>query len=375
MPLSSPRAGLLTASDRSSPDGGEARAATAGELLSRLAMAAPLGEPQRAWGLEIAGYLYLGGLGAGAFALGVILQWFGLRPDPQYVSPIGAWVWDWSQALLLWGPLITALGASLLIFHLGKNWFLFWTAGNNPRTSWMARGFGILLGFVLLGFVILLLAVFVPTWTSHHEVVWRALQALGVAVALGTAVYTGILLQSMSYIPAWSAPLLLSHKLPLLPFLFTASALSTGAMGIIAGVGIFRFVAGEAAATDQVSQTLELLELGLLAVEASLLVLYVRNLRHGKPEGMLSARMLLSGSWRYGFWGGVVGAALALPFLLDVANLGFDSSILALAGAASVLIGGFVLRLAILGVGIKETPPLLKLSEWRAEHPAVGLGR
>jgi len=373
--VGSPLAGLPTASERSPGGREEPKAALAEELLFRLASKAPLAEPQRAWGLEIAGYLYFGGLGAGAFALGIILQWFGLRPEPQYISPIGGWVWDWSEALLLWGPLITAMGASLLIFHLGRNWFLFWTAGNNPRTSWMARGFGILLGFVLLGFVILLLAVFAPAWTDHHQIVWRALQGLGVVVALGTAVYTGILLQSMSYIPAWSAPLLLSRKLPLLPFLFTASALSTGAMGIIVGVGVYHFVVAGHAAADQASHVLEVVELGLLVVEASLLALYIRNLRRGKPEGMLSARMLLSGPWRYGFWGGIVGAALALPFLADVANLGIGSPILALAGAASVLVGGFILRVAILGIGIKELPPLYKLSEWRAQHPAVELGR
>jgi len=371
VPVGSPCAGLPTSSQRMPEvERTEPNSALARELLARVTVKPAVAEPQRSWEMLIAGYLYLGGLGAGAFALAVICEWLGLGLAPQYVSPLGAWRWDWSQALLLWGPLVTAIGASLLIFHLGRNWFRFWTAGNNPRTSWMARGFSILLGFVLLGFVVFLLAVFAPAWTGDHQVVWHVLQALGVLLALGTAIYTGILVQSMGYIPAWSTPLLPSRKLPLLPFLFTVSALSTGAMGVIVGAAIYRFVAGEAAAAGLV-HTLEITELGLLVVEAALLALYIRNLRLGKPEGQLSARMLLSGSWRYGFWGGVVGAALALPFLIDAVNLGLDSVVLALVAATSVLLGGFLLRLAILSVGIKETPPLYKLSQWRAAHPSV----
>ena len=78
--------------------------------------------------------------------------------------------------------------------------------------------------------------------------------------------------------------------------------------------------------------------------------------------------MLLSGSWRLRFWVGIVCAALVWPFVLDAVNLGVASDALGLAAAATVLIAGFVLRLGVLAIGIKERPPLYALSTWRAER-------
>jgi polysulfide reductase chain C len=333
------------------------------DLVSRISAEPRVAEPQDSWELAIAGYLYLGGLGAGAFIMAIVAGWLGLGLTPAYVHPIGDWAWDWSKALVLWGPFLTALGASLLVFHLGKNWFLGFTACFNPRTSWLARGFIILATFIVVGCAVALVSVFAPHWPARLGILWTALEALGVLFALGTAIYTGILLQSMRFIPAWNSPFL--------PFLFLASALSTGAMGVIMGAMIYRFAAADPRSAHQLARALEVIEPVLIVVEASLLVLYLRRLRKGKPEGQLSAQMWLSGRWRLGFWGGIVGLALALPFLLDAVNLGLRSDGLAMAASSSVLIGGFLLRCGVLAIGVKETPPLYKLSKWRVAHPAV----
>jgi polysulfide reductase chain C len=333
------------------------------ELLKRLSAKPVLAQPQDSWGLLIAGYLYLGGLGAGAFIMATLGDWLGLGLAPTFLGPIGGWAWDWSKALVLWGPSATAFGAALLVFHLGRNWFLAWTACFNIRTSWMARGFIILATFIVVGCLVAMVAVFGPFWPERLLVLWRIAQAIGVAFAFGTAIYTGILLQSIKFIPAWNSPFL--------PFLFLASALSTGAMGVIMGAMGYRFIVTEPASAHELARSLEYIEPGLIVIEAALLTLYVRHLRRGKPEGLLSSRMWLSGSWRYGFWGGIVGLALALPFALDVVNLGVRSDVLAIVTAASVLFGGFLLRCGILGIAVKETPPLYKLSMWRALRPAI----
>ena len=330
------------------------------DILSRVNLNARATEPQDSWGWQIAGYLYLGGLGAGAFAVAVVLDWCGFTPHASSGGATSGWAWDWPQLLLYWGPLVTASGASLLIFHLGKNWHLFFTASRNPRTSWLARGFLILSGFIVLGVAVLAVAVLLPGWAGRLPVPWRFLQALGLAFALGTAVYTGILLKSMKYIPAWNVPQL--------PFLFLVSAISTGSMGVLVAATAYRWAVTDATSATTLIHAIDVSEPLILVCEAALLVLYVRHLIRGKPEAVLSARMLLSGCWRYRFWIGVVCAALAWPFVLDTVNLGVGSDLLGLAAATTVLVAGFVLRLGVLAIGIKERPPLYALSKWRAER-------
>ena len=333
------------------------------DLLARLDAAPRVDEPQLAWELSIAGYLYLGGLGAGAFVVAIVAGWLGFGLAPELVAPMDGWAWDWSPALVLWGPFVTAAGAALLIFHLGRNWFLFFTAARNPKTSWLARGFLILSGFIAVGCVVALVAVFLPSLPERLSWLWTVLEAVGVVLAVATAVYTGLLLKSMKYIPAWNAPLI--------PVLFLASALSTGASGVIVGAAIYRLLAVDAGSADQLTQWLEVVEPSVIVAEAALLAVYVQRLTKGQPEARVSARRWLSGSWRYAFWGGIVGLALAVPLALSLVNLVIGPYAVTVLAAVSVLIGGFVLRLGILGIGIKKTPPLYKFAKWRALHPPV----
>jgi len=155
-------------------------------------------------------------------------------------------------------------------------------------------------------------------------------------------------------------------------------------MGIALGTLLFRLISRDAAPAQSVVERIETADPAIIVAEGVLLVLYLRHLAKGKPEARLSVTMLLSGTWRYPFWVGVVGGALVLPLLLGGISLilpltnltsfrlfGVDfevASILVLAAAVTVLCGGFLLRLGVLGVGIKERPPLYGLSKWRAEH-------
>ncbi|MHB8869992.1 MAG: NrfD/PsrC family molybdoenzyme membrane anchor subunit [Thermoleophilia bacterium] len=336
-----------------------------GRLIERNAAGAYDAKPQNVWGWQIAGYLYLGGLGAGAFAVAVVLDWLGFRLSPIYWSPGAEWVWDWSKALVLWGPLAAGIGALLLILDLGRNWLMFMTAGRNPGTSWMARGFSILLSFIVTAGAVAAVAVFAPEWRVSTLVLWRVVEGIAVVAALGTAVYTGILLRSMTYILAWNTPAI--------PPLFLASALSTGSMGVLIGALISRSIGGDPVAAERLAGAAEVFEPFVIAAEALLLAFYVRRLQGGKPEAAESAHILLRGAWRYPFWIGVVGCALVFPLALTMVNMVLHSNTIAVAGGLCVLAGGLVLRLAVLGIGVKERPPLCRLGEWRGRH-ALELG-
>jgi formate-dependent nitrite reductase membrane component NrfD len=199
-----------------------------------------------------------------------------------------------------------------------------------------------------------------PAWPDRAPVLWGALEAVTVAAALGTAVYTGILLRSMQYIPAWGPAVL--------PWLFLVSALSTGSMGVALGAVTYDVVGAGGASGADLARGLDRVEPFVLAAEAALLAVYVVGLRRGTPAARLSAGAWLSGRWRTGFWGGIVGLALSLPFVLVLANAGLDSATVTVAAALSVLLGGFLLRCGVLAVGVPEAPPLDRLARWRAER-------
>ncbi len=167
-------------------------------------------KPQKEWGWQVAVYLFLAGIGAGSLAFGILMDWLGYAPHPL-------------RPMLLWGPILVAIGALFLVLKLGiKRRFL--NTILNPKTSWLSRGFYILsmcivVGALILGITLLpFLGVSISDWSSLILV----LEIIGFILALATAVYTGILIQSVKYVPFWNTPLL--------PALFTVSALSTGAI-------------------------------------------------------------------------------------------------------------------------------------------------
>lgn len=322
-------------------------------------------QAQQAWELLIAGYLYLGGLGAGAFIAVTVAAWAGFELGPSLVTVAG-WTLDWSTLFVLWGPFATALGASLLVFHLGRNWWRFWSASFNPRTSWMARGFSILLAFIALGALTAVVAVLLPSWQSPPSL-WVALQVAALAAAVGTALYTGVLLRSMRFIPAW--------KSSILPWLFLASALSTGAMGVALGAVVYGWVAAGGAGAGELVNALERAEPFILAVEGVLLATYVRHLLHRGTTGAASARLWLRGRWGAGFWAGIVGLALTLPFVLAVVNVAVRAEALSVVAALCVLTGGFLLRCGVLAIGVPEAPPLQRLTSVRSRGPVAAPAR
>ena len=106
------------------------------------------GQLQKEWGWLIAAYLFLGGVGAGAYTIAAVNSFLGESLEPSTV--VGLWIGF--PALLI--------GSLFLIADLGspKNAFL---AGMKPGSSWIARGTWIITAFMVLAFLHLVLQVFV----------------------------------------------------------------------------------------------------------------------------------------------------------------------------------------------------------------------
>ena len=276
-------------------------------LVEAAAPATYAAKPQHVWRWQIAGYLYLGGLGAGAFAVAVVLDWLGFglsqatAPRRASGSGIGRRRWccggrswrEWARPCSSSTSAGTGGASSRQGTTLGPRGWPAVSASSSRSSccpSWSPRSPSSPLSGGLP----------LHPW-------WSVVEVVAVVAALGTAAYTGILLRSMEYILAWRSPFV--------PLLFFVSALSTGAMAVLLGSVAFAALGGDAASAERSVRAIEVVEPVLLAFEAAVLMLYVRSLGRGKPEAALSARTLLRGAWRYPFWIGVVGCALAIPLV------------------------------------------------------------
>ncbi|OGP62085.1 MAG: hypothetical protein A2170_11530 [Deltaproteobacteria bacterium RBG_13_53_10] len=311
-------------------------------------------KPQRIWKWEIAFYLYMAGMGAGSFIIGMIIHWF-VKPTVP-ITLFGFNV-DIANPALLWGPIFVAVGAPFLILDLGiKKRFLY--ACLNPRTSWLARGFFILSVFIVLGLVVFGASFLYPQILINRSAPWLALEVISVILAFSTAIYTGVLLKSVKYIPVWNTPLL--------PVLFLASALSTGSMGIILamlGSGLLFPPADTLAA---VAHSVVAYERILIVVEALILAFYLYSRYRAKDQGETSVRLLLSGKLKPLFWGGIVLIGFVFPIVLEYISSCCPSyPELLYATGIFLLCGGFFLRLGVLASGVKEQLPMRRYIEMK----------
>jgi polysulfide reductase chain C len=312
-------------------------------------------KPQRMWRWEIAIYLYLAGMGAGSYIIGTMINWLF---NPTLPITISGFHLDLAKPALLWGPLFVAVGAPFLILDLGiKRRFLY--ACLNPKTSWVARGFLILSTFIVLGLIVFGFSFLCPQWLVDRPGPWLLLEVVSVVFALATALYTGVLLKSVKYVPIWNTPLL--------PVLFLASALSTGSMGIILAMMGSGLLFSQAETLILLAHRMVHPERVLIVIEGLILALYLYSRYRAKDQGETSVRLLLSGKLKPLFWGGVVFTGFIFPFTLEYTySCCPDYPELLYATGIFLLCGGFFLRLGVLASGVKEEIPMQKLVEIKA---------
>lgn len=167
----------------------------------------------------IIAYLFLGGFGAGAFILTVVLgwlplTWFGVR-DPFRDTQLR----DLHEQI----GLVVALGALglgmvALFFDLGSRAFRFYFALNGLGTSWLSNGALSLALLALFGLVLLLQK---TGFLSLSHIIITVVKVLSLLAAIFVMLYTGAFLYSMgNAIPLWNTIAL--------PALFCLSSLSCG---------------------------------------------------------------------------------------------------------------------------------------------------
>lgn len=275
------------------------------------------------WDAIIAIYLFLAGLGAGAFALGALTNW-AKTPAPTM-----------KKVAFIVAPVAVAVGTLMLVVdaHAGlMNPLRFFGLVANLG-SVMAWGVIILSAFLVVS-IVDLIVLLVKKSTP------KALDIVGAVLAVCVAAYTGVLLGDAGVaFPLWN--------MAVLPILFIVSAASTG---IAVTLLITRLVAADEAAAlpwlGKAGLVLPVLELALVIV-----LLAVAGMAGGSAgaAGAASVANLVSGPYAVAFWLGFVVIGLAVPFVLELmSHRGSQSKALPMAGEACVLVGGFMLRYLVI---------------------------
>lgn len=288
------------------------------------------------WGWQIAWYLFLGGLGAGATLTSLVASRAGSRFAA--IERAGA---------TLAGPAV-AFGTALLVVDLGMGrrepWRLVYLYLN--WQSPMTWGTWILTLFIPIALLHALAVTgamaprFERLMAPVRRVCVRAKSPLKVAagvLALSTAIYTGVLLS----VPP-SFPLLSSW---LLPVLFLVSALSTGLSAAV----MVGYMLSRRQGIELDLHSWSRVHIGLVAVELGVLLAWLA-VGSASPAGSDSVQLLVSGALAPVFWGGVVLVGLIGPVLAFVVETTprKHSCRLALTGEAGVLAGGLALRYMVL---------------------------
>jgi polysulfide reductase chain C len=305
------------------------------------------------WGWLVAIYLFLGGMGAGAFIIAALIELTGQRYRQKYcpTTMTGAGVS---------GPLIVA-GTVLLILDLGAGLQEPWRIPLmfTNFQSVMTWGIWILTLFIPIAFlygIVEIMHVYpgilgaARKWlrmlpeTLPYRRIKRIICPVGIVLAVATALYTGVLLSVVKAVPLWSTPIL--------PALFLVSAISTG-MGLCidlsATLAVPRIHRG--------FKNLPLIHLVVIGLEIALLALLLVTALNQGGEAAESAKLILTGNGSVIFWLLVAGFGMLYPLMVHVYayarhSHGYLSGILSGVG---IVIAGLFVRYLIVAAAIPMT--------------------
>jgi formate-dependent nitrite reductase membrane component NrfD len=280
------------------------------------------GQVQTEWRWLVAAYLFLAGVGGGAYLAGVIADILG-GPYWMPVSKIG----------ITLGLPCVLIGTLFLLADLGTPSHA-WRVWMKPKTSWIARGTIIIVLFMIFAAIHMGWLVWpFPGPLADNGSARHLIGVLGAVFAFLTVIYTGLLL-------AYNQPIALWHTAQL-PVLFFFSAVSTGIMAIMLIGG------GGGIAAEQMA-LLAKVDAVLIVLELFTLVVFLYN-AYRTLESRFSAQRILCGPVATTFWLGVMACGLILPLLLELyGGQGMTETLAAVLG----LFGGLCLRFTILAGGM-----------------------
>ena len=325
------------------------------------------------WGLPVISYLFLAGVGAGAYTVSasVLLRGGGGGFGHKHfqIARYGA----------LLAPLPMIIGTGMIIFELGTFTAAiengdFWLFFRWIRLFLTITASPMSIGSWVLAVCILASLVYAYTFLSadagpgdDKSGLRRALAWAGVPLGIAVAIYTGVMLGAMPSRPFWNSPVL--------ALLFLMSALSTGVAGILFLKAIFDHEpqAGDAGGSeaavkaDHSSYLLSASDMLLIGFELLAVFLFIlfAYLAVGAQKVAISV-ILPGGDLSMLFWVGFVLIGLLIPAVVELKYVvptllhkkaytiprGIEMSL-----AVVILFGGFLLRYVVV-IGGQITGPV-----------------
>jgi formate-dependent nitrite reductase membrane component NrfD len=279
---------------------------------------------QREWKWPVAADLFLAGMGAGAYAIGILASFGGPGWEPVARTGIAM---GFPLLLLATFFLMVDLGVKSRALRV----FL------NPGTSWIARGSLIITVFMTLSFIHLILMVW-PGQMAMDAPLLRFIGGINLVFSVLVMIYTGALLGASRAIAFWNTAML--------PLLFLVSAVSTGIMAVL-------LLTPSSPAAAEALGLLSRALLFLLIFQLIVLTFYIQA-SHRTDDSRASTHLLLKGRLSKKFWFGLIIVGLLIPLVLIISAVAQDGG-LSIVRIACVfgLIGGFILRRLILAAGIR----------------------
>jgi len=304
------------------------------------------------WKWEVAVYLWLAGLGGGAYFAAFLADRLS-----------GGKYQEWVRFSTYLGIPAALLGSLLLVIDLGQElraWHLF---TGFKLLSPMSMGSWILLLWSITGIAMIALW-FSEAFPLEEEGFFAGLASLlrplvplvnilgwvAFVLAVLLIAYTGVLLSATNQ-ALWGGVLFL-------PALFVASAISTGlaALLITTSTRIGPFLRSLFGEVGQIATAEAVTKLGkadgvVMAIELAALGGYFVWLGTSpNPDATLAARLLISGSLSPFFWAGVILTGLLVPLALEFMALRDERTatpLTAVLSAICALFGGLILRVVV----------------------------
>jgi polysulfide reductase chain C len=285
-------------------------------------------ERQTIYGWPIAVDLFLGGMGAGAFLAGLVLNILKMQ------EPVARFILTVSPFLVLIGSLFLLADITVRsrVYRLFSNF-----------KSWTSRGTWILTIFLVSGFNYSLLSSpyisFFPL-LDNSVLVWVT-GAVAAFFSLLVLIYPGFLMGTMSAVSFWNTPML--------PVLFLISGLSNGIAFLLLITPLF--LVGINGMTEFL-HIFGAIFIVLTLLLAMVLYAFLDHASRGNVASRESLQLLEASQFKQKMF----GACILIPFFLLLFALltgkMFLMSILSMAAAILSLSGGLYLRRAIIYAGV-----------------------
>lgn len=291
--------------------------------------------------VNIIGYLFCGGVGAGAIVAWLLRRWCFAKGLDENVSVrqfrrSDPWVLGVAECALAIGCLLLLVDlanpdAALLLFV-------------RPSATPISIG-AIALAVLMASVFPLFVGALRPGLAKRGFVGAKiALEVFGGCAALVVAAYTAVLLNLMGHVALWGTPLLVP--------LFLVSSVSSG-FAVLVVADCLAEIPNDRA-TRKLRRRCEKFDGALIVIEGILLALLLGVALPRSLSGEASLVLFVEGAIAPVFWIALVAAGLVLPLFLGFAErfVPEHGREISLAGALLVLAGCLALRWCVVSAGV-----------------------